>query len=214
MDNDRPRFRGRAHSASRASWSSLVSTDWKGAFARLAQTSDTPTPPSDEELNYPELPLAPFDPYGWALYDMEGKETPMAEFKDKAVFLNFWATWCGYCLFEFPNIQNLYTALKDDPDIAFILVSPEEPEKVHQWVKAQDYTLPFYTIPRAELPATFTPSGLPTTFLLAPDGRIAFRHSGFAAWDGEKTQGFLRDLARTRMGDAEKGADAVETTLF
>lgn len=189
------------------SLSNLVSTDWRAAFARLTQSSGTPTPPSDEDLNYPELPLKPFNPYGWSIYDMDGNEAPMARFEDKVVFLNFWATWCGFCIFEFPNIQNLYTALKDDPDIVFVLVSPEEPETVHKWVKEQDYTLPFYTIPRENLPSEFALSGLPTTFILAPDGRIAFRHSGFVAWDGEKTRGFLQELARTRTVDAEAGGD-------
>ena len=127
----------------------------------------------------------------------------MTEFKGKAVFLNFWATWCGYCIYEFPNIQKLYDAVKDTPNLAFIFLSPEDPEVVKKWAETQEYTFPIYTISRTDLPAEFTPSGFPTTFMLAPDGRIAFRHSGFAAWDGEKTQTFLKALAETAAAEQE-----------
>ena len=178
-------------------WSNMISTNWKEVITNLSQGSQKPTPPSDEELQYPALPLESHDSYNWTIHDIDGNEVSMTEFKNKAVFLNFWATWCGYCQYEFPNIQKLYDAVKDTPNLAFVFLSPEEPEAVQQWAKQQDYTFPLYTITQNTLPSEFTPSGYPTTFILAPDGRIAFRHSGFVAWDGEKTQAFLKALAGT-----------------
>lgn len=198
-----------------ASWSSLLSTDWTAAFERLARSSDTPAVPSDEQLEYPVLPLPPHNPYGWSIYDMEGNEVVMDSFKGKVVFLNFWATWCGYCLLEFPNIQRLQSEFSDYPNIAFVLVSPEEPEIVRKWVEEQEYTMPFYSIPRETLPAAYMPSGLPTTFILSADGRVAFRHSGFVAWDGEKTKRFLRELSDTVVAEeGDSAADASRETLM
>lgn len=184
-------------------WAGIMETNWKETLSKLAQGGDKPTPPSDEELKYPDLPLPLSDPYNWSITDSDGNVVPMTEFKGKAVFLNFWATWCGYCIYEFPNIQKLYDAMKDTPNLAFVFLSPEEPDVVRKWVETQEYTFPLYTIARAELPAEFTPSGFPTTFMLAPDGRVAFRHSGFAAWDGEKTQAFLKALAETAAAEQE-----------
>lgn len=178
-----------------APWTAIRNTDWGEAVRKLGQGSETISPPSDEDLQYPELPLQDQDPYAWSVYDLQGNEISFSQFKNKAVFMNFWATWCGFCTLEFPNIQRLYDALKEEPGVAFILLSPEEPEIVREWAAKQEYTFPIYTIPREKLPSAFTPNGLPTTFLLAPDGRVAFTHSGFAAWDGQKTQQFLRALA-------------------
>lgn len=159
-------------------------------------TGGKPTPPSDEFINFPALPLAPPGELAVTLEDLKGNKTDLASLKGKAVFFNIWATWCGFCILEFPNIQRLYDKLKVNPNVAFVIVSDEEPEKVKAWLakEGKDYTMPFYLI-RGEYPPPFTPRGYPTTHLIAPDGRIAFSHSGFAAWDGAKTQEFLSKLA-------------------
>lgn len=167
-----------------------------------------PPGPTEDRLEYPALPLTPSDPYAWSVYDLDGNEVPLSTFRGKVVFINAWATWCGFCLREFPNIQRLYDGLKDHEGIAFLIVSPEEPETVRAWAAEQDYTLPFYTLaasapPEGEaaaeprFPPPFSVRGLPTTFILAPDGQLAFQHSGMAAWDGEKTVAFLNALAET-----------------
>ncbi len=50
------------------------------------------------------------------------------------------------------------------------------------------------------------------TFVLSPDGQIAFRHLGLAAWDGEKTVNFLKALARNGRQDVDGGLDQDATT--
>ena len=42
----------------------------------------------------------------------------------------------------------------------------------------------------------YQPNGWPTTFFISPGGQTVFQHSGFAAWDGEKTKDFLTRLAK------------------
>ena len=162
--------------------------------------------PTEDVLKYPELPLAAPDPYAWSVYDLEGHEVPMSRFAGKVVFLNAWATWCGYCVAEFPNIERLAEKMKDHDGFVMLLVSPENPSLVRKWVAQKDYNLPFYTLQPedtpdgekpAQFPKDFAVSGWPSTFILAPDGRMAFAHSGMAAWDGEKTINFLEGLANT-----------------
>lgn len=160
-----------------------------------APDAGTPTPPSDEKLAYPTLPLPPETEFSWTITAMDGAETDVASLKGKAVFFNIWATWCGFCIYEFPNIQRLYDEFKDDPNVVFLLVSDEDPDTVMAWMEGpgKEWDLPFYTTEKFH--DRFRPGGYPTTYFIAPDGRTAFRHSGFVAWDGEKTKTFLRELA-------------------
>jgi hypothetical protein len=43
-------------------------------------------------------------------------------------------------------------------------------------------------------PAAFETDGIPATFILSPDGRVAFRHTGAAQWDDETSLAFLKSL--------------------
>lgn len=160
------------------------------------QGADTrPTPPSDARLDYPELPLAQ-EESDWTFHRMDGTPVALSSLRGKPVFLNIWATWCGFCIYEFPNIQRLYEDFKDE--VHFVLVSDEDPDLVTRWAKGDgaEFALPFCTTPDG-FPAKFSPRGYPTTYILAPDGRVAFQHSGFVAWDGENTRDFLKRLAAT-----------------
>lgn len=163
------------------------------------ESTGLPAPPSDAKLEFPTLPLQPKAEKPWTLKDVAGKEMAFADLKGKAVFLNCWATWCGFCKAEFPNIQRLHAAMKDTPNLVFLLVTEEEPEVVQKWLASDEgkpYAgLPFYMT--GEIPAAYAPRGWPTTYFIAPDGQIAFQHSGFAAWDGEKTKDFLARLAKS-----------------
>jgi peroxiredoxin len=44
---------------------------------------------------------------GWQLQDLEGKSVKLSDFKGKVVVLNFWATWCGPCREEIPDLVSL-----------------------------------------------------------------------------------------------------------
>lgn len=159
--------------------------------AKSTDSAAMPTPPSDADLPFPELPLT----MAMTLHDLEGNTVELANLEGKVVFLNIWATWCGFCKYEFPNIQRLYDAFREDPNVVFLLVSDEEPEVVKAWSESEEgraYKLPFYTTQDF---GRYEPDGYPTTHIIGRDGQTVFSHSGFVAWDGEKTKQFLRDLA-------------------
>jgi len=164
-----------------------------------AQGPRLPTPPSDANLAFPELPLPDAtEEAPWEFTRLNGDAVTMADFEGKAIFLNFWATWCGFCIAEFPNIQRLYDGFKDEGSIAFILMTNEDRGTIEKWLATEEgskYDFPIYLT--ESIPAQYEPTGWPTTFFIAPDGRTAFRHSGMVAWDGENTRNFLRELAAT-----------------
>jgi thiol-disulfide isomerase/thioredoxin len=132
--------------------------------------------------------------YSWRLLDLDGNPVPFSKFRGKAVFLNVWATWCPPCVREMPSIA----ALASNPklkDVAFVCVSTDEsPEAVTRFLQGKDW--PMTVLRATELPRVFSTDGIPATFLIAPDGRVAASEVGSADWNAPDVVAFLEDLAR------------------
>lgn len=144
------------------------------------------------DLEAPDLPAEAVAEYGWAVRDLEGKEVSLEKARGQVLFLNFWATWCPPCVAEMPSIQRLYDEVKES-GVAFVCVSQEESSRVKKFVEHYGYTFPVYTF-GGKVPAVFASRGIPATFIVAPDGRIAFKHVGSAKWDDERCVAFLKEL--------------------
>ena len=139
-------------------------------------------PDVKEEKSAPELPESA---YQWQFKNMTNETVSFGEFRNKVVFLNFWATWCPPCVAEMPTIQDLYEEYGDK--IAFVLVSNEETSVIKKYMDKEGYTFPVYK-GLYQPPQALTTSTLPTTFLIAKDGRIVIREEGSAKWDGKKVK--------------------------
>jgi thiol-disulfide isomerase/thioredoxin len=133
--------------------------------------------------------------YDWTLLDLEDKPVSFARFQGQPVFLNIWATWCGPCVREMPSIARL----ADDPrlkgkGIAFVCVSTDEASAVvRRFLEGRSWHMSFF---RAEaVPAAFYSDGIPATFIIAPDGRIAASEVGAAQWDTPEIVALLEKLA-------------------
>jgi thiol-disulfide isomerase/thioredoxin len=129
--------------------------------------------------------------YDWRLTALDGRELSFAEFQDKVVFLNVWATWCMPCVAEMPAIQRLHDAVSAE-GIVLVLVSDEDAAVVRQFVREEGYTFPVYLT--EALPAPFETEGIPATFIVNRQGRVVLTHRGPAAWDSAACQSFLRAL--------------------
>jgi len=147
----------------------------------------------------PELPTRTLLPVygmadrGWTFHTLDGTPTTLADFKDQVVVLNFWATWCGPCVAEMPSLDRLRKALAADP-VAFVLISEEDASTIRAFLAKKTFSLTSYRS-QASPPGLFASTGIPTTFIVAPDGRIIVRHVGMARWDDPATVTFIRSLA-------------------
>jgi thiol-disulfide isomerase/thioredoxin len=174
-------------------WAAIHHEREKAARAQLyTPLSETPA------LEFPDLRNLPAetkpDP-NWAFKDLAGKEFRLADFRGKVLFLDFWATWCADCAAEMRYIQNLQDELRGEP-VAFALVSAESPATVERFAGNEHLSLPLYTVV-AGPPAVLETIGLPTTYILSPDGELVYRRMGEAKWDDPSCVKFLRELAET-----------------
>ena len=121
----------------------------------------------------------------------EPKELSLENFKGKPLFVNFWATWCPPCVAEMPSIQRLYDEYKDE--VAFILISNEDAGVISKFIEKNEYTMPVYSL-LSNVPAVFETSTIPSTYLVAPSGRLLISKTGAAKWDSPKIKKMLDQL--------------------
>ncbi|GGF45870.1 TlpA family protein disulfide reductase [Echinicola rosea] len=129
--------------------------------------------------------------YSLKFTDLDGNLIDMQDFKNKTVFINLWATWCPPCRAEMPHIASLYGKLKDEQDIAFLMVSLDKDiEKPKEYIKDQDFAFPVAHAGYG-LNASLKHSSIPTTLVISPEGKILFRQEGMSNFDTKEFRDFL-----------------------
>ena len=104
---------------------------------------------------------------------LDGGHFDLASHRGKWVIVNFWATWCSPCIKEMPDISDYVTKHKDVVAIGLAFEDTDKAEVV-AFAKAHPVDYPLALVDVFEPPADFaTPRGLPTTYLIAPDGKVA-----------------------------------------
>jgi peroxiredoxin len=91
-----------------------------------------------------------------------------------------------------PSIERLHDKARD-LGVTFLLVSDEKAETIAAYLRKTPMKAPVYRSIGTR-PAVYRTSGIPATFILSADGRIAFRHVGAARWDDDSTIAFLKGL--------------------
>jgi peroxiredoxin len=129
----------------------------------------------------------------YAAPSLQGDTVSLAALRGRVVLLNVWATWCTPCLREMPAMHRLQAALRDDGlEVVAVSVDAVAPgpdrldrarARVGEYVAelAVDFTV--LLDPAGEVQRLFGVTGLPTTFLIDRDGRIAARVLGAVDWD-------------------------------
>lgn len=133
--------------------------------------------------------------YSWTLRDLKDRPVSFEQFRGKTVFLNIWATWCPPCLREMPSIARLAEEPRlKGKAIAFVCVATDESSAdLRAFLEGRSWSMSFF---RAEgVPGSFHSDGIPATFIIAPDGRIAAAHVGGADWDSPDVIALLEKLS-------------------
>jgi thiol-disulfide isomerase/thioredoxin len=126
---------------------------------------------------------------------LDGQMRLLSETKGKVVFVDLWGTWCVQCVAEMPTVQDLYNHYRNDQKVDFLIISRlDSPATVRRYARLHHYDLPFYTMDDESIPASMQLNQFPSTFLYAPDGRLAARHTGAANWSDQRVIAFIDGL--------------------
>ena len=112
---------------------------------------------------------------------IKGSEVSIAGLKGKVVIIDFWATWCGPCVAEMPNMKKLYAEYKDK-GVEFIGVSLDQPkekgglDKLKEFVAKNDIQWPQYyqgNFWQSEFSSSWGINSIPCVFAVDADGNLA-----------------------------------------
>ncbi|MEP2669290.1 MAG: TlpA disulfide reductase family protein [Cyclobacteriaceae bacterium] len=132
--------------------------------------------------------------YDFQIKDLEGNRLDFNQFKNKVVFLNLWATWCGPCRAEMPTIQKLYNKMGNNPNVAFVMLSIDNDKdlpKVIRYLKDKDYTFNGY-MPSGYLTEQLNVPSIPTTFVISKEGKILTKEVGTTNFNTTRFYNFLK----------------------
>jgi len=137
----------------------------------------------------------------------KGSTIAMKDLKGKVVVIDFWATWCGPCIAEMPNMKKLYAEYKDK-GVEFIGVSLDTPKEeggldaLKKYVKENDIQWPQYYQGKgweSEFSVSWGIQGIPCVFIVDTDGNL------YSTEARGKLETLIPELLKKGKGNAGAG---------
>ena len=119
----------------------------------------------------------------FTLDDMAGNPVRLADFRGQVLVVNFWATWCPPCRKEMPSIEKGARWLARFNGRFIAINMGEKPAAIRRYLKDQPLDLQILLDPDARTAGDWGVEGLPVTFVVDPEGRIAYKALGAREWD-------------------------------
>ncbi len=152
---------------------------------------------SAEEIltSLPNKPEAP----EFLLRDMNEKIKELDDYRGKPIIINFWATWCPPCREELPSMNRAWGKIKDEGIQMLAINIGEDEEAISSFTKNYPIDFTILLDESSEEISNWSIRGLPTTFVLDPQGHVIYRAVGGREWDNKKILDMVRALKTKTM---------------
>lgn len=160
------------------------------ALALLAACSQAPSPPADAPVAAPAPATEPAPATGSGVVAetaqfpaftgtaVDGTAYDLAAHRGRWVVVNFWATWCRPCLEEMPELSALHT-MRETIEVVGLAYEDITQADMQAFLQERPVSYPVVILDPFAPPGDFaTPRGLPMTYLIDPQGRVAQRFLG------------------------------------
>ena len=128
------------------------------------------------------------------LANMDGVVTDLRALRGQWVMVHFWATWCGPCRKEMPTLQQLTRQIPANRLRVVLVNTAESDDEVFAFLGAVVPDLDSIMDRDGRTTERWQPRGLPSSFLVDPQGRVRYLALGDRAWDSIEYIRFLRLL--------------------
>ncbi|MBC7989166.1 MAG: TlpA family protein disulfide reductase [Luteimonas sp.] len=141
------------------------------ATSQPAPATKPEQPPADVSTSKPAMPEL-------RVATVDGGQYDLSKHRGKWVVVNFWATWCAPCRKEMPELSAL-DAMREHVEVVGLAYEEIEPADMQAFLQKHPVVYPIAVLDVYAPPADFvTPRGLPMTYLIAPDGKVAKQFLG------------------------------------
>ncbi len=130
------------------------------------------------------------------LSDMDGNTHRLSDYRGKTVIINFWATWCPPCREEIPSMNRAWRELADEDVVMLAINMGEDEDTIFIFTADYPADFPLLLDRDGAVIEEWPVKGLPTTYVIAPDGTIAYRAIGGRQWDDPVFLEQIRALRR------------------
>lgn len=108
----------------------------------------------------------------------DGSEVHLSDMRGQPVLINFWATWCGPCRAEMPEIVRVANQYKEDGLVVLAMNVQEGPEAIEPFAKAFNMEMPIGLDTRGRVVDAYKVRAMPSTFFVNKEGVIEVRWEG------------------------------------
>lgn len=115
-------------------------------------------------------------PFTLTLFD--GEKKSLSDLRGKVVFLNFWASWCPPCRAEARELEAAWQKFKDSGVVFLGINIQDSEENALAFLKEFGITYPNGRDVTGRIAIDYGVWGIPETFFIDPEGRIAYKHVG------------------------------------
>lgn len=104
---------------------------------------------------------------------MDGSTAKLSDYKGKPVLINFWATWCGYCVDEMPAFEMLKEKYGDELTILALNCGGDTEDDIKAFAEDNGYTFDFAIVSNEEA-LKYDVQSIPTTVIIDDEGIISY----------------------------------------
>lgn len=136
-----------------------------------SQTGNNETTPTESDAAAPDF----------TMYTLDGKAVKLSDFEGKPTILNFWASWCGPCKSEMPELEAAYLAYGDQIHFAMVNLTDGTNDTIAAasgYIREKGYTFPVYYDTELAGAAAYGVSSIPLTIFINARGEMVAYHTG------------------------------------
>ena len=112
-------------------------------------------------------------------------------YQGKLVYLDFWASWCGPCAESFPWLNRMQEKYAGQLVVVGVNVDADA-KAADAFLKKHPARFDIVRDPDGALPERYRIEGMPSSVLIAPDGRVLHQHSGFRTEQAAEYEAAIR----------------------
>jgi len=125
-----------------------------------------------------------------------GINVKLSERRGQVVMINFWATWCGPCRQEMPELERLYQKYRKAGFVILGVSVDDKPESARAMARKLNVSFPILFDNRKQASSRYDVDAMPSTLLVDRNGKVRYLHRGYRSGVEVQYEEKLKELLR------------------